>query len=462
MIRLRSRNVRTRLTLWYTSILAGLLILYALGTTIFLFFNLRHELDRGLRRDFELVEERLRLTPENTIDPAGLKAHHEDAEVERWLEVWTISGELLYGSGNRTAGLPEKTTPVEQRKSGYTSDRLVDGTRVRVLTELHAIEGREVLVRLAHSEERLWHEMGEFIGVLLLGLPVALLLAAIGGYSLARRALQPIDRMAHQAEAITAERLKERLPIENPHDELGHLGQVFNSMLERIQSSFEQLKRFTADASHELRTPLTVLRSVGEVGLHNHKDAGHYREVISSMLEEVDRMTRLVESLLTLSRADAGHIQLKQEEIALFDLVQEALNLLTVLAEEKKQTISLDGDRRLRVVADRMVLRQALINLIDNAIKYSPAKGEIAVRVHSREEKWAVVEVEDSGPGIPPEHHERLFERFYRVDKARSREMGGAGLGLSIVRWAAAAHGGRVELKSKERHGCIFQLILPQ
>ena len=303
--------------------------------------------------------------------------------------------------------------------------------------------------------------MGEFGEVLLLGFPIAVLLAGFGGYALARKALAPIDSMANQAKTISTERLGDRLSIDNPEDELGKLGTVFNDMLGRLQAAFDQLRRFTSDASHELRTPLTAMRSVGEVALQEQRSPAEYRDVIGSMLEEVDRLTRLSESLLALSRADAGHVQLQREDISLLRLAKEACSVVEVLAEEKRQRIDIEGHTNVSVSVDRLILRQAIVNLLDNAIKYSPIESRILIRVQSGGDEQVFLDVVDQGPGIPGEHQPYVFDRFYRVDKARTREWGGAGLGLSITRWAVEAHGGEITLKSQEGHGSTFRISLP-
>jgi heavy metal sensor kinase len=463
---LRPKHVRTRLTLWYVSVLAGVLILYAAGTSVFLFFNLRSELDRNLRQNFETIESLLEITADGTVRFIGRRHHDTEGygEEGHFFEIWSPDGRRLYRSGQwrslSAGGVPKP----EDFGAGtqIVSAKLADGTAVRLMQGTERVGSQQVLIRLARSEARLWHELREFVGGLLLGLPVALLIAGLAGYALARRTLAPIDQMVRQAEQIGADHLNQRLPVENPYDELGHLARVFNAMLARLQSSFEQLKRFTSDASHELRTPLTALRSVGEVGLQDTKDASHYREVICSMLEEVDRLTHLVDSLLLLSRADAGHIQLKHERVSLAALAQEAVNLLLVLAEEKDLRVTIEGDEQIRVHADRLLLRQALINLVDSAIKYSPKDATVAIRIYTEERQQAVFEIEDKGPGIAPEHHDKIFQRFYRVDKARAREMGGTGLGLSIVQWAAEVHNGSVEIASEEGRGSVFRLVLPE
>jgi heavy metal sensor kinase len=300
-----------------------------------------------------------------------------------------------------------------------------------------------------------------FAEVLLLAFPLVVSLAGLGGYALARKALAPIDAMTSQTQKISAERLSERLSVENPDDELGKLASVLNAMLGRLQAAFDQLRRFTADASHELRTPLTAIRSVGEVALQDQTIPSECRDVMGSMLEEVDQLTRLSESLLELSRADAGHVQLQRTDIALLNVAQEAHSMVEVLAEEKDQMIEIAGDANIFVSADRLLVRQAIANLLDNAIKYSPTNSRITTQVQLGTKNTAWLDISDEGPGIPVEHRFHIFDRFYRIDPARSRELGGVGLGLSITRWVVEAHGGEISLNSQEGQGATFRVSLP-
>jgi heavy metal sensor kinase len=463
MIRLRALRVRTRLTIWYTSVLAGILALYVAGSSIFLIFNLRRELDDSLIEDIETTEDLLRFAPDGKLVLAGAHTEPgEEPEQGRLMEILSPEGALLYRSrplGQRSLGAPP--LPGEGKR-GYSerSASLQDGTRIRLASRYHMADDRPVIIRIARSEEPLWEEFRRLVTILLLGFPIALAIAGLGGYGLAVRALAPLETMARRAERIKAENLSDRLPTENPQDELGHLARVFNEALARLEHSFEQLRRFTADASHELRTPLTAIRAVGEVGLQQDGDVWHYRDVIGSMLEEANGLTRLVDSLLTISRADAGHIQLNRTTFALTDAAREAAALMEVLAEEKGQRLTVEGHAGTAVNADRVIVRQAMVNVIDNAVKYSPRGGAISIRV-GRSGDTAVLEVQDSGPGIPPEHREHVFERFYRVDKGRSRESGGAGLGLAIVKWAVEAHGGDVTLACGPNGGCTFAMKFP-
>ncbi|HEY7334278.1 MAG TPA: ATP-binding protein [Bryobacteraceae bacterium] len=459
------RNVRTRLTLWYVAVLAGVLLIYGGSTSALMFFRLRTQLDRLAVEDLETVEGFL------TFDASGkllLRNDYHDHPYppqmqERLMEVWSNDGNVLYRNellGNRALGdapqQGEGAVSYSQR-----SVRLADGTRVRLISKRHTIEGHPTLIRLGFDEASLWRSFWEAVLGLIAGLPLALGAAGVAGYFLARRALSPIERMARRAHEINAERLHARVEVENQDDELGRLAQAFNETLARLERSFDQLRRFTSDAAHELRTPLTAIRSVGEVGLQSESLGTRYREVIGSMLEESGRLGRLVDSLLTIARADAGQIRLDKEPISLLPFVREATSLLDVLAEEKNQRLSVDGDTSAQVQADRIILRQVLINLLDNAIKHSPQGETIRVRVLSRDRTTVAVEVEDSGPGIPLEHRVRVFDRFYRIDEARSREEGGAGLGLALAKWGTEAHGGRLELDCPPGGGCIFRVVLP-
>ena len=456
-MRLRPRNVRTRLTMWYVAVLSAVLAVYVASTLLFMRVSLHRQLDEGLRVQFGHVVDRLTPGPDGTVAVAG---YADTSDPGSLAEVWSPAGELLYRSprlGTQVLGRPEPTVPAPGSINNLT---LGNGTPLRVLSQPHAIGERNVVVRVGVSEENLHHEWRELLTGIAFGLPAAILIAGLAGDWLARRALRPLERMASHAERLTADNLGERLPVENPDDELGHLARAYNSSLARIEASFAQLRRFTADASHELRTPLTAIRAVGEVALQDRRDADHYRDAIGSMLEEVDRLSHLVASLLVLSRADTG-AGLHRQDAGLLDLTRESAALLEILAEEKGQRIDLGGDPSVRADVDRLIFRQALINLIDNAIKYSPPGAAIGIDVRRGPDGRSVIEVSDQGPGIGEPHRSRVFDRFYRVDEARSRDEGGAGLGLSIALWAVSAHAGVIELSSAEGKGSTFRVILP-
>ena len=458
-------NVRTRLTVWYVAVLAVVLLIYGGSTSVVLLIQLRSQLDHLAIEDLETVEGFLSFGADGKV---FLRNDYHDHPYptkmqERFLEVWSTHGTLLYRNellGDRSlGGTPKSSEGVESYSE--RSVRLADGTPVRLVSKRHSLEGRPTVLRVGFSEQPLWERFWQVVIGLMSGLPLALGLAGLGGHFMAKQAFSPIERMARRAREINAEDLSARLETGNPRDELGQLASAFNETFARLERSFGQLRQFTSDASHELRTPLSAIRSVGEVALRTRGSVEHYREVIGRMLEGIGRLTRLVESLLAMTRADSGQLRLARTEIAVLPFAKEVADLLGVLAEEKRQQLSIEGDRTACVQGDREVLRQILINLLDNAIKYSPEAGVINVRVRTIAQETVSIEVQDCGPGIPAEHRNRVFDRFYRVDEGRSRDAGGTGLGLAIAKWGAEAHGGSVKLECPSNGGCVFRLLLP-
>jgi len=458
----RSRSLRTRITLWYGAIIALCLLAYSVGSAASFTAHARAELDRDVHEDIELAGQALFIDAQGRLSwPEGFLGK-EIAEEEgggHWMEVWSTGGEKLLATGTfRSLALEPPKVP--SRPSGDVETVMLPIGPARVMTQIVRVGGAPFLMRAVLSEagvnrqvRRLWLELGALcLTVLALG--------GLGGYVLAQRMLGPLAQMAQHARRITAEQLHERLTLENTSAELDQLRDAFNNTLARLEQSFGQLRRFTADASHELRTPLTALRSVGEVGLRGAMTSEDYREVIGTMLEEVDRLSRLADQLLTLARADAGQSQLRSEPVDLSALASEVADHLSVLAEERGQTLESRAEGTVIVQGDRLSLRQALLNLVDNAIKYSPEGTRVSMRVGSGLD-GAFVEVRDEGPGIAPEHRERIFERFYRADAGRSRETGGTGLGLSLVKSTTEAHGGRIELETARDRGSTFRLVLP-
>jgi heavy metal sensor kinase len=460
MIRIQPRSVRVRLTLWYVGVMLLLLGVYAGAVYIVVRENSSQRLDDHLKENFDWAYDMLAQRADGSIAP-----YDETGEGDSpWLRVYSLDGQLLYP----TPEAKRNPIPASDQLARNPDERIVTVPNekppfimYRVMSGKAKIGSRPVVVQVAASETSIMQDQRQLLYVLFLGLPVAVALAGVCGYALARRALAPVDRMAERARSINAEQLNARLPVDNPDDELGRLATVFNETFARLESSFERMRHFTADASHELRTPLTAIRSVGEVGLRGRRDEPAYREIIGSMLEEVDRLALLVDRLLMLSRADTGEAKLSVDIVDLPALAQEIAEQLGVLAEEKDQSIQLQCDSVPCWNGDRVVLRQALLNLVDNAIKYTPKGGTIKIRVAQAADA-AVIDVTDTGPGIPTELQSRIFDRFYRVDKARSRENGGTGLGLAIAKWAVEVNGGRLTFEPENGTGSCFRITLPQ
>ena len=447
MIAGRPRSIRFTLTVWYSVALVAVLAAYAAVVFGVVERSLWQQLDQALDEDAEHVA--------SSVATGGA---HPLADEDGWAEVWSPGGQLLHQSVSAARRpLPALGAPSAGRR---VSVALPNRRFLRVRDESQAAGNGRVIVRVAEGEDRVRGEVSSLIWIMGLGLPIAVAVAAFGGYRLARRALSPVDAMAERAQAISADRLSERLPIRNPHDEIGRLAHVVNDLLGRLELSFSQMQRFTADASHELRTPLTAIRTVGEVALRGARDEAGLRETVGSMLEEASRLTRLIDAMLMLSRADAGRIPVNRRESNLNELVAEVAAQLSVLAEDKNQSIFVTAAEHAATAdVDPVILRLAIVNLVDNAIRYSPSGGRIDLEVrHSG--KDATIDVRDQGPGVTPMHQQRIFERFYRVDDARSRQDGGAGLGLAIARWAVEVHDGRLEIISEPGAGSVFRIRL--
>ena len=444
----RPLSVRARLTLWHAGVLTLIVLTFATGILLFVKASLFEGLDRELRRALMTVDWVYHQEPEELKDLAS--------ESGIALFQVTVGGKLRYQTeGWQREGLARALREGRAMPPGSWTAR--DGRTYRV----QAIAEPSYTIAAAIEESSRRDTLWTLAAILAMGAPFAVGLAIAGGYFLAGRVLSPVGAMADKAREITADSLGERLPVDNPQDEFGRLATVFNDTLSRLHDSFDRLRRFTADASHELRTPLTAMRSVGEIALQAPLDSGRYRDVIGSMLEEVDRLTRLVESLLMLTRADSGATRPMREVVELAVLAGSVAEHLRVLAEEKQQSLSVQSAARVEAVCDPAILRLGLMNLLHNAIKYTPNGGAIQVRATATASGQPSIEVQDSGPGIPVAHRERIFERFYRVDPLRARESGGVGLGLAIARWAVAANGGRIELESEEAKGSLFRIVLP-
>jgi heavy metal sensor kinase len=456
-----SLTIRWRLTLWNALAFGALLLIFAGSVYVLAYRAAIEAVDRKLQGALD----QLARDEQNVRDPVRLR---------HWVgEFWEhdqIACAVFDREGKRVERTTELTPDTLPEKPLTTGDGPSFATithpvlqRQRVLSAPLPNDpgGRSVVLLAATAEAD--HSLAHLRIALLTAVPVIFAAAAVAAYWLAGRTLAPMARVTEATRRITADRLSERLPVPNPGDELGRLAATVNDMLARLERTFAEMRRFTADASHELRTPLAVLRAEVEVALRKRLTAGEAQEVLVSVLEECDRLTRLTEQLLSLARQDAGTAPPGQEPVDLVALAGGVVEDLRPLAEAKGQTLRLDvapGWPGLVIPGDPGQLRQALMNLIDNAVKYTPEGGSVEVRVGPAPGGVAMT-VADTGEGIPAEHLSRVFDRFYRVDKARSRELGGTGLGLAIVKGIVEGHGGRVELVSEVGRGTVCTVTLP-
>jgi heavy metal sensor kinase len=464
----RPTRLRSRLTVWHGVMLGGVLVIYIAGVAFFSIWQMRSVVRRLAVEDLETVKGLLYWASDGKVGVREDYHHHSDWKQvqERFLEILSPNGNILYQNemlaGRKIGG------PIfpDEGVGGYSerSEKMSDGTRVILFSREYMLQDRPVIIREAYNEDLIWSQVEGTLLILLLALPLAIAATVYVAYEMAGRALDPIGKMATRASQINSQRLNERLPVENREDELGHLASVFNDMLSRIAQSFDHLERFTSDASHELRTPLAAIRSIGEVALQRDLRPEEYRDVIGSMLEEVNRLTSMVETLLVLSRADAGELPMQVSVWSAKELVEEVSVLLEILIEEKRLKLTISGDKNRCVLADRMYVRQAVMNIFHNAVKFTPAGGAISVSVDfdvTPERNTVLISFADTGPGIPAAHTGLVFERFYRVNEVRSSDTKGSGLGLSITKWAVEANGGAIAVAENPAGGCTFSIRLP-
>src|SRR5215471_5304126 len=405
-------SVRVRLTLWHAGVLTLIVCFFSVAIMLFVKTGFYAALDAQLGQNLATIDRVFREEPDELKDLAsnwGLTLFEVDKDGSAFhrTEAW------------ERGGLTQALT--NHRLTSAESWAAADGRHYR----MQKVSGPSYQVAAAIDEAPLRATLNTLAIILAMLIPFAISLAVVGGYFLAGHVLAPVGAMADKARAITAESLAERLPVDNPRDEFGRLATVFNETLTRLNDSFERLRRFTTDASHELRTPLTAMRSVGEVALQEIREPAAYRDVIGSMLEEVDRLTRLADSLLTLTRAESGKIALTSEVSDVGELTRNVADQLRVLAEEKQQSLCVEAANSSRVVCDPAILRLGLMNLLHNAIKYTPAGGAIRVGVNATVAGQATIEVQDTGPGIPAltsRKSSSASTAWMRAGRARSAE----------------------------------------
>jgi heavy metal sensor kinase len=440
--------------------LLGVLMYFDLKS--FLESTLRDTQARRARQIADTLVTRVHQTGEGYV-AAEIKDLYEPEVNDRFIRVTRADGSIVYVSGipNDQSFDPTQLPPLASSRKEFSQKVRLPGNTTLLIAVLNyqTPEGVRYLIEVGAPFDPVETMLNHLSLQLTLGLPIAVLIAIGGGYLLVGRALAPVDQIARKAEQITQHSLSERLPVARTADELERLSLSLNHMIGRLQDAFLNSKRFVADASHELRTPLTVVRAELESMSANRDLAPEFRETIGSVLEEVERLARIVEQLFALSRLDAGESQAEWVKFDLAELVTTTADQMSLLAEDKGISVSCDAAQPVLVDGDRSRLKQVVVNLLDNAIKYTPEKGRIQLRVASLN-GHAVLEVSDNGIGIPAEALPHVFERFFRVDKARTRDPEGAGLGLSIVKSICTAHGSVVEVESNGV-GSRFRVKLP-
>jgi heavy metal sensor kinase len=459
---MRKLSIGVRLTIWYLAIFALAQFVFGVGMWLLLRHQLYDLSDDNLESQVEDLQKFFEAQKQGTSD-AELQRLSAEAFTDHagdYLQIYAGNGNWIYQSKFMKA---RPLPPVEPERIGRISfeDRWIDGTPMRFATARFVVNGRTYAAQTGMENADLVNTLSTFRNYLLMFAPLALLVAASGGYWLSRRALAPVDAIVGTARQISGANLDSRLVKLHTGDELERLSGTLNEMLDRIEGSFRRVTQFTADASHELRTPISLIRTEAELALRRSRETAQYKESLQHILREAERTTGLIEELLTLARADSGCESLKMHPLnvrdALRDVAEGWRPVATMCNLEFRDQLEVG---ELFVVADETALRRVVNILLDNAFKFTTAPGVVALSLEQEEDK-AVVTVRDSGVGIAQEEQERIFERFYRVDKVRSRETQGAGLGLSIAQWIVQQHGGTIRVESVPGKGSAFHVELP-
>jgi heavy metal sensor kinase len=457
-------SLKTRIAVWYISL--STLILVCLGLALYLIIShsmmqerralIAHDLarvqqvsqsfgNRGVKQMLEEAEENIPLKPE-----------------DEFVQIFRMDGATVATSPNlRDQQLPFRpdlarvVPPVyETISTAAGSTALLGGTNINVMGETYFVAVAASLSNVRSIQRRL-------LVTLLLSIPIAILLALVGGAVLANRAIEPLNRMTATAHRISADHLEERIELAGGDVELQRLADAFNEMLARLDQSFKQIRQFTADASHELRTPVAILMGETELAVNDLLDYEECKAALSSRREELQRMAQIVDDLLALSQFDYGEKVLQLKPLDFSDLLIEVCEQQRNQAKSKGVTLELTESVPAEIKGDSSRLRQMVRNVLDNAIKYTPAGGRVSIELDEPDGKAFRLRVSDTGIGIPEAALPHIFDRFYRVDQARTREEGGSGLGLSIVKQIVEAHGGNVSVQSDIGIGTIVTLTLP-
>jgi len=465
-------SIKFRFTIWYLIVLMFLIGALSVGVYFYLSHSLRHNLDRSLEiRSTQLqnirgvmdsiavgeFEEELGevvlLYFKNGEELTSISARNVDVTLDSALVQKALNGEALYATIKTAENRDLRFYIVPFRQEGPASLPGMQG----MPPGGPSIESAAIAV--GRSTTDIDESLAGLIRTLAIAGPLTLVLAGAGGIFLAQRALKPVDQITRTAREIEESDLSRRIPVQS-NDELGRLASTLNQMIERLEKAFKRQQRFTSDASHELRTPLAVIQAESTLALNKERTANEYKQSLEIVSNESMLMAKVVDQLLTLARADSGKEQLSFEEIDLSELLASVAANAEILCRDQGLEFRTELTDNILVSGDRAKLRELFLNLLDNAIRYSPDGGKISLTLR-REEEMAVISIVDTGIGISEEDIPHIFERFYRVDKARSRVENGAGLGLAICKYIAEIHGGRIEVISRLGEGSTFSVWLP-
>ncbi|MCH8156747.1 MAG: heavy metal sensor histidine kinase [Nitrospinae bacterium] len=463
-------SIRSKLTAWYVLLLAIVLVLFSVFLFYFLSKRLYESVDNSLTVSARVVAQSTQIKFNKTPFP-GLDLFFEQfmgfGSMNKFYRIYDGSGNIGSLSKNIDASQFPLTQSAYTRaldgETSYETFTVSDDHPIRVITMPLLRNGKLAnLVQVGTSLTAVMDTLKNLQIFLWTSVPLVLALTTLVGHFLARRSLKPVSKITQTAREIgSGADLSKRIPVPEVKDEIGQLALTFNSMMDRLESSFAQMRQFSSDASHELRTPLTVLKGQSELILSKERKPEEYQDVISSNLEEIQYMSKVLEDLFLLSRSDENQIVLECKPVELGLIVEEVCKHAEIMASAKDIKIVIAYLESAQIYGDPVRLRQMIWNVVQNGIKYTQPGGEVKVSVQEQDD-LAFLSVQDNGIGISEEELPLIFNRFYRVDKARSREEGGSGLGLSICKFIVEAHKGSIDVESKLGEGTKFKISLPK
>jgi heavy metal sensor kinase len=461
------RSLPFRLGVWYTLLLSVTFLCVGAGAFYGLQHYLRLDLRDALKRRSALAEQIMTAAPsgaDQSLLAAQIETRLTPEINSRFVRVTRSDGTLVYASGvPADLSFDPHAVPRDPVHVGLGGEntRIDDPLHLMIRTEQLRTPSGDYSLEVGTSTAPMELTLEHLASFLLLLLPILIVCAAAGGYLLVSRALRPVDQLSQTADQLSLQDVTLRLPTLRSGDALERLSIALNNMLERLGRSVQNSQRFLADASHELRTPLTVIKGeLQELLRASGGMAPEVRDRVGSVLEEVDRLEHLVSGSLSLSRLDAGEATREWVEVDLPALARATAEQMRLMAEDRGIHIGVETPTATRIGGDPARLKQIIVNLLDNAIRFTSTGGSVTVRVTGGAE-GSLLQVVDTGSGIPEAALPRVFDRFYRVDEARSRENGGAGLGLSIVQAICTAHGARIEAESRAGEGSCFTVRFP-
>jgi heavy metal sensor kinase len=460
---MRKLSIGVRLTLWYLVFFALAQILFGAGMWFILRHNLYYLVDDALEGQIDDLKSFLEAQKKDASIAKLQEEVNESYAIEHsgdYLELYAENNQLIYRSAFVEAH-QSMLLPPDQVLQPAMRNRRIDHRPFRFVFQKLEINGHVYTVEMGIPADDAVETLHLFRAYLLMFAPVLLMVAAGGGYWLSRRALSPVDALVRTARQVGGTNLGSRLQKLDTGDELQRLSDTLNEMLDRIESAFQRITQFTADASHELRTPVSLIRTEAELALRRSRGETEYKESLRHILLEAERTTDLIEQLLWMARADSGCETLRLQPVDLRQTLSNMVNSWQQVATIRNLEFSASIDvPDSFVMGDEILLRRLAEILLDNAFKYTPSPGSVYLSLQRKSDNL-VVAVQDSGVGVAEEERSRIFERFYRVDKARSRGQGGAGLGLAIAQWIVTQHRGSISVESGPGHGATFRVDLP-